>query len=736
MRRLAKSLVLWFCAAALVGVVAVAARGQSQGHARLMAQVGSGEVLACAISPDGRIVLTGGREGVARLWDTDTGNELQQFEAVGSITYLALSSDVRRVLTASTSDTETAVQLWDEISGRELQRILLPTGKTIVGGIATDLSRLTTVSSIEAPEHGHGRRAVSVASVQQWDAATGKELRSLQIESPDAQLDAAVISPDGSKLFTGNFDGLRLWSLRTGKELLHFPAHSEVVASVAFSADGRRAITGSVSSMVRLLDTETGKELQHFAGQYSGDFMGTVNSVAISPDLSLVLTGSNDHSARLWNVETGKEVQRLTGHASPVDCVAFSPDGRRALTGSGDQTARLWSVDSGEELQHFTGLGNAVDSLAFVSQGSGILTMSKTGRSLRWDGDTGNVTVRPGWPSTGSVSSIASSRDGRRVFFLSHLSGEQSVWDVETGKEIRHFDAHTFASGSSADFSSDGRKLLAANGGASAWLWDIDTGKEVQQFVVKAGVRLPSSEGYTRDAISSVALSPDGKRALTGDWNGTARFWDVETGKQLRSFSTPTNRPLWVSFSPDGRRMLAGSSDQPAQLWDVATGRVLQHFAGYSNPSFSRDGRKVLLGLSVWDVETGKQLQRFVALPDRIVLGVLSADGQRAFLSISDGTTKLLDVETGKELASLFTFRDGTWAVVDPEGRFDTDNIKGNVALHWVVDRDPLHALPLATFKESNYTPHLLSRIMKGERLPAVPSVAGSEQRVLPKTAH
>jgi DNA-binding beta-propeller fold protein YncE len=258
---------------------------------------------------------------------------------------------------------------------------------------------------------------------------------------------------------------------------------------------------------------------------------------------------------------------------------------------------------------------------------------------------------------------------------------------------------------------------------------------EVQRFEVKAGMRLPSSEGYTRDAISSVALSPDGKRALTGDWNGTVRLWDVGTGKQMRSFRVATIRPLSVAFSPDGRRMLAGSSDHPSELREVETGRVLQHFGEYSNPSFSADGRTVLLGFSVWDVGTGKQLQRFEAPPDRIMRGTLSADGKRALMSFSDGTTKLLDVETGKELASLFSFRDGTWAVVDPEGRFDTNNIEVNTALHWVVDSDPMRPLPLAAFKDTYYTPHLLSRILKGETLPPLPSIAEKEHRVLPNPA-
>jgi WD40 repeat protein len=323
------------------------------------------------------------------------------------------------------------------------------------------------------------------------------------------------------------------------------------------------------------------------------------------------------------------------------------------------------------------------------------------------------------------------SPDGRRAF-LSNLGGEQGVWDVETGKEIQRFDMRTFGSVNSAAFSSDGRKLLATSGGASAWLWDIETGKELQRFVVKAGLRLPSSEGYTRDAIASLALSPDGKRSLTGDWQGTTRLWDVRTGKQLRSFSMPTIHPLSVAFSPDGRRMLSGSSDQPAQLRDVENGKVLQRFAGYSHPSFSADGHRVLLGLSVWDVETGKQLQRIMAPSDRVTYGTLSADGHRVLMSFSDGTTRLWDVASGQELATLFCFQNGNWAVVDPEGRFDTNDPHGDVPLHWIVDDDPMRPLPLETFMIGHYTPGLFVRIMKGETLPPIRATEETGNRVPP----
>ena len=68
---------------------------------------------------------------------------------------------------------------------------------------------------------------------------------------------------------------------------------------------------------------------------------------------------------------------------------------------------------------------------------------------------------------------------------------------------------------------------------------------------------LQTLEGHT-DEVSSVALTPDGRRALSGSWDKTLRLWDLETGACLQTLEGHTGWVESVALTPDGRRALSG----------------------------------------------------------------------------------------------------------------------------------------------------------------------------------
>src|SRR5205823_1548047 len=101
--------------------------------------------------------------------------------------------------------------------------------------------------------------------------------------------------------------------------------------------------------------------------RFEGHSRGTVLALAFSPDGRRALSGSIDKTMRLWEVETGKELRRFPelGDAGWFISVAFSRDGRRALTGHGDNHVRLWDVETGRELRRFVGHTQRIEGAVF-----------------------------------------------------------------------------------------------------------------------------------------------------------------------------------------------------------------------------------------------------------------------------------------------------------------------------------------------------------------------------------
>jgi Caspase domain/WD domain, G-beta repeat len=226
-------------------------------------------------------------------------------------------------------------------------------------------------------------------------------------------------------------------------------------------------------------------------------------------------------------------------------------------------------------------------------------------------------------------------------------------------------------------FAPDGRTILTGSDDKTARLWDAATGREIRRL-----------EGHGHQ-VTSVAFAPDGRTILTGA--DTARLWDAATGREIRRFNGHGQNVMSVAFAPDGRTILTGSDDKTARLWDAASGREIRRLEGHSglvtSVAFAPDSRTILTGS--WDQ-----------------------------------TARLWDAATGRELCQLVSFNDGTWAVVDPSGRYDASNGGRIDGLHWVVGLEPIE---LEQLKGRYYDPGLLAKHMKLSQEPVrtVDSLAG-----------
>jgi WD40 repeat protein len=313
-----------------------------------------------------------------------------------------------------------------------------------------------------------------------------------------------------------------------------------------------------------------------------------------------------------------RHVSRLEAHEGRVLAVAVSPDGRSALSAASDRTVRLWDLSCGFEVRTFPGFQGAIRAVAF----------SPDGRLVA----VGGMDSPPG---------------------QKFVQGVVRIHDVESGQELRHFEVDGGVW--SLAFAAHGSQLLFG-GDDDLRLWDLDSA-EVAALISLPGGRLGDN------ALLSVALSPDGRRALAGcHGSQDARLVDIDRGECLHRFTgrrawLPLWRPLavtGVAFSPDGRRVLTGSLDQTARVWDAATGKELTRFRGHRGQWGRRgvvgvawlpDGDRALSGsedgtVRLWDTTTGKELARFPH-GARVLCLAASGDGRLALSGGSNGVVRV-----------------------------------------------------------------------------------------------
>lgn len=191
-------------------------------------------------------------------------------------------------------------------------------------------------------------------------------------------LASLAVSADGRRAISVHRRGaLPVWDIETGTLVKNLGDAG--MQAAALSADGKLAITAGHDGAVWLWDVEAGSILRSLGGHTC-----CAQSVAFMPGEQFAISGGGDYAVRMWDVATGREVRSFSGHSALVTELAVSADGRRIISGAFDGTARLWDAETGKDLAHFT-IGRRVSAVAFANDGTILVGGDEKGAIHLWD---------------------------------------------------------------------------------------------------------------------------------------------------------------------------------------------------------------------------------------------------------------------------------------------------------------------------------------------------------------
>lgn len=433
-------------------------------------------------------------------------------------------------------------------------------------------------------------------------------------------------SPDGNLLAVVSGIGVWILDAQTAEPQHLLAAHTGVINSISFSADGSTLAVGTENGEAQLWDIATGEHQKTFTRR---DYFFGVKNIFLMPDGRTLAVMSPDATMDLWDVATGKRKNTLSA----------------AENGTTDNTAnntRDFYMSLGGRRNSFSADGKTIasnrsnDNFSFWD-----IATRKEIRTLKAEpsGRYGELTSYSSDLQTVAIASYSDERHGQ--------IWQINLWDVNTQTQRTIMEKQSSGLPFLV-FSPDGN-FIASSVNGIIHIWDVNTGKQKNRL-----------KGYRR-AITTVAFSPDNRTLVSASYDDTLRFWDVDTGKQKKIVAGYGGYFPNVSLSADSQTLMSFSIvSNTIRLWNANIGRHKKNFVGDKEgvwgAALSPDGKKLASRsflkntIHLWDVNTGEHSQ--LKGPRRYLSGIaLSRDSQMlASWGVSGkrrDIIQLYDVDTG-----------------------------------------------------------------------------------------
>lgn len=289
------------------------------------------------------------------------------------------------------------------------------------------------------------------------------------------------------------------------------------------------------------------------------------------------------------------------------------------------------------------------------------------------------------------------------------------VWDLRWGTQKHTLRGHSYGVTAVA-ITPDGKQAVSSARDHTLRVWDINSGKPLHTL-----------KGH-KEWVTGVAVTSDGKRAVSTAADKTLKVWDLKSGKVLHTLRGHQDIVKTVALTNDGQRAVSTSADQTLKVWDIVHGEELYtlkgHTAWVTGVALSADGLFAVSAsadqtLKVWDIAQGKLLKTLTGHQGGVTQVALTPDG-KAVSTSTDQTLKVWDIQQGKLLKTL-TGHQGwvTSLAITPDGHRAVSASSDQMVKVWDLDKlQILHSLKghnawVTAIAVTSNTPRVISASFK-----------------------
>lgn len=293
-----------------------------------------------------------------------------------------------------------------------------------------------------------------------------------------------------------------------------------------------------------------------------------INTVCVSPDGQQILSSGDDGEVRLWDIATRTQTNSFAGDKNskgvtyPATGVAYSPDGQTYVSAQGGLLPKLWDATSGKLIKRINQKGAGVYSLGYSPDGT--LIAFGNHQSITIYNLPLGTEIKIPMGRTSAVISVEFSPDNQSLIAVTD-NQEISLWDANTGAKTRIFDIHNYQKdveyATDAAFTPDGKMIITAGFNKDPYqgiikMWNANDGSLMRGM----------ADGQSVDCL---AISHDGLKLATGNFDHSVKIWEISTGKLLKILVGHKNYVKSVTFSPDDQTVVASSTYGAINLWKI-----------------------------------------------------------------------------------------------------------------------------------------------------------------------